>query len=155
MANQLKPAQEVENAQQAIDARDAEERGELLEGTHQYERIVGHRRDGRGKYEFKIRWMGFGPEEDTWEPESNIVDKHWIQVYFQNLGASNEIQGVSSAVQVRGRGRGASRRGSQRPRQVATRPGTSGADSSRVTGNPVVAFTTSKGRVGRPPTKFS
>jgi hypothetical protein len=97
VANQLKRAQEVENVQQAIEARDAEQRGELIEGTHQYESIVGHRRDNQGKYEFKIRWMGFGPEEDTWEPEANIVDKHWIRVYFQNKGASNEMQGISSA----------------------------------------------------------
>ena len=36
------------------------------------EDIVGRRRDGRGGFEIKIRWVGYSKDFDTWEPQQKF-----------------------------------------------------------------------------------
>lgn len=43
--------------------------GELYE----VERIVKKRRNKKGKWEYLIRWKGYGSKEDTWEPEHHLL----------------------------------------------------------------------------------
>ena len=33
---------------------------------------MGHKREDDIEY-FKVRWVGYGPKDDTWEPEHNLV----------------------------------------------------------------------------------
>jgi hypothetical protein len=44
-----------------------------LEGEEEYkvERIINSRKIGC-KVEYWVRWKGYGPEEDTWEPRENL-----------------------------------------------------------------------------------
>jgi hypothetical protein len=37
------------------------------------ERIVAKRRVARGAVEYLVRWVGYPPEEDTWEPKTNLA----------------------------------------------------------------------------------
>uniref|UniRef100_A0A3Q3XEH9 Chromo domain-containing protein n=1 Tax=Mola mola TaxID=94237 RepID=A0A3Q3XEH9_MOLML len=37
------------------------------------ERIVDKRRNKKGKWEYLIRWKGYGSKEDTWEPENHLL----------------------------------------------------------------------------------
>ena len=37
------------------------------------EKVVKHRVTRSGKFEFLVRWQGYGPEEDTWEPVRNFI----------------------------------------------------------------------------------
>uniref|UniRef100_A0A3Q3IKQ1 Chromo domain-containing protein n=1 Tax=Monopterus albus TaxID=43700 RepID=A0A3Q3IKQ1_MONAL len=37
------------------------------------ERIVDKRRNKKGKWEYLIRWKGYGSKEDTWEPEHHLL----------------------------------------------------------------------------------
>lgn len=37
------------------------------------ERIVDKRKNRKGKWEYLIRWKGYGSTEDTWEPEHHLL----------------------------------------------------------------------------------
>ena len=39
------------------------------------EKILKHRRKADGSYEFLTRWQGFEPEDDTWEPAKNFLQR--------------------------------------------------------------------------------
>ena len=39
------------------------------------EKILNHRKRGDGTLEFLTRWQGFKPEDDTWEPASNFLQR--------------------------------------------------------------------------------
>ena len=41
------------------------------EQWYEVDHIVNHKRQGQG-YRYLIRWKNYGPEEDTWEPASNL-----------------------------------------------------------------------------------
>ncbi|KAM6980604.1 chromodomain Y-like protein 2 [Aplochiton taeniatus] len=40
---------------------------------YEVERIVDKRRNKKGKWEYLIRWKGYGSQEDTWEPENHLL----------------------------------------------------------------------------------
>ena len=39
------------------------------------EKVLKHRRKPDGNWEFLTRWKGYKPEDDTWEPASNFLQK--------------------------------------------------------------------------------
>ncbi|XP_017351900.1 chromodomain Y-like protein [Ictalurus punctatus] len=43
------------------------------EELYEVERIVGKRKNKKGKMEYLVRWRGYTFEGDTWEPESNLI----------------------------------------------------------------------------------
>ena len=59
---------------------DEDERGEVFE----VERIVGHKEEGGHRF-FRIKWDGYGSEDNTWEVESNVHAKEAISDYFRRL----------------------------------------------------------------------
>nr|XP_023992712.1 chromodomain Y-like protein 2 [Salvelinus alpinus] len=40
---------------------------------YEVERIMDKRRNKKGKWEYLIRWKGYGSKEDTWEPEHHLL----------------------------------------------------------------------------------
>ncbi|KAF7699386.1 hypothetical protein HF521_004128 [Silurus meridionalis] len=55
--------------------------GELYE----VERIVDKRKNKKGKWEYLIRWKGYGRKEDTWEPEHHLLHCEEFIDQFNNL----------------------------------------------------------------------
>lgn len=52
---------------------------DLVDGQEEYEveAILAHRRHGRG-YKFLIKWKGFAPADNTWEPATNLTNANKI-----------------------------------------------------------------------------
>ena len=50
-------------------------------------RPASHRRD----LEFKIRWVGYGPEHDSWEPWSELRANDRVHAYMRDHGMGNII----------------------------------------------------------------
>ena len=42
------------------------------EEVYEVEHIVGHKKLGKKGMLYRVRWKGYGPEEDTYEPEVNL-----------------------------------------------------------------------------------
>ena len=66
----------------------------IMDGEQEYEveEILAHRlQRGKLKQEFLIKWLGYGPEHNTWEPEGNVVHApekladYWAAVRSRDL----------------------------------------------------------------------
>lgn len=47
----------------------------LAPDEHEVESVVTHGFDKHGELKLKIRWQGYGPGDDTWEPASHVVSE--------------------------------------------------------------------------------
>ena len=63
---------------------------EVIEGQLEYEvdHIVNHRRMGE-TLEFLVRWKGYKPSDDTWEPESNLKNSPKLLKEYKSSPAFN------------------------------------------------------------------
>ena len=61
-----------------------EEEERLMDELEEFvvERIVSHRKDDSGRMYLRIRWFGYGPEADTWEPVFHVPNE-MIQRYVR------------------------------------------------------------------------
>jgi hypothetical protein len=63
----------------------------MIDGEWEYEvkAILSHRFLRGNNLEFLVRWLGYGHEHDTWEPEENcansadLVTEYWARVKMQ------------------------------------------------------------------------
>jgi hypothetical protein len=64
---------------------------EMIEGELEFEveAILSHRFTRGGNLEFLVRWLGYGHDHDTWEPEANcancpaLITEYWSRVKTQ------------------------------------------------------------------------
>ena len=55
-------------------------------GEYEVERVVEMRRSTSGTgFEYKVRWVGFGPDDDTWEPMSEDL-RSSVDAYLMKKG---------------------------------------------------------------------
>jgi hypothetical protein len=59
----------------------------LVDGEEEFviEKISAHRKKGRS-LEYQVRWLGYGPEHNTWEPQRNLHDTEAFGKYWDSLG---------------------------------------------------------------------
>uniref|UniRef100_A0A914XYJ6 Chromo domain-containing protein n=1 Tax=Panagrolaimus superbus TaxID=310955 RepID=A0A914XYJ6_9BILA len=83
--NDEKEADEEEDKEKAEESSDSED----PEETFELEKIISHRvvkKRKRMVNEYLVRWLGYGAESDTWEPEENILGesaKEQITIYWE------------------------------------------------------------------------
>ena len=55
------------------------------EGEFYIDRIISHRGDTnrRSRMEFKVRWLGYTEDDDTWEPYSQLRDTEQLLTYLR------------------------------------------------------------------------
>ena len=56
----------------------------LLEGEpeHEVEKILNHRQENERSKSYLVRWTGYGPENDTWEPDAAMRNcRDLVQAY--------------------------------------------------------------------------
>ncbi|GKT24919.1 DDE-type integrase/transposase/recombinase, partial [Aduncisulcus paluster] len=57
------------------------------------EKILSKRYGGKKKIEFKVRWAGYGPEEDQWLPWSQVKDLEAMDKFLEaNIRLKNKIE---------------------------------------------------------------
>ena len=61
----------------------------LIEFCLQVEKIIDHRLRGRAT-EYKVRWVGFGPRDDTWLPEDSLNCPKLIAKYNRAVASKPE-----------------------------------------------------------------
>jgi len=61
------------------------------------ERILGKKKAG-GSLLYQVRWKGFGPEEDTWEPARNLRNLQEMVAAFEHVPGSLDTDEVESVL---------------------------------------------------------
>ena len=62
---------------------------DFQEEVYEVDHILGHKGHGDDR-SYLIRWKGYGPEADTWEPVSNIITDEVIQDYLAKINPSSD-----------------------------------------------------------------
>jgi Chromo (CHRromatin Organisation MOdifier) domain len=62
-----------------------EEDDAVLEGECVFERITGMRKRSDGSIQYKVRWYGYGPSDDTWEPSAHLSEDS-LRRYHRRTG---------------------------------------------------------------------
>lgn len=57
---------------------------------HRYT-AAGDERKEKGRMEFKVKWLGYGPEEDSWEPWKDMREVKAVHRYLHRAGLDSEI----------------------------------------------------------------
>ena len=65
----------------------------MLNTSVQVEEILDQRKSKKDgdKYEFKIRWKGYGPKEDTWEIEDNVHCEDLLKAFWGKRRESLDV----------------------------------------------------------------
>jgi hypothetical protein len=60
------------------------------------------KRQFRGKTKYLVRWKGYGPESDTWEPEENFGNAQEILADFNQKHQTRKRHGSEDETKLRG-----------------------------------------------------
>ncbi|KAF9155678.1 hypothetical protein BG015_009010 [Linnemannia schmuckeri] len=82
---------------------DEEEEDDVEEGEYEVERVVGHKRTGRGRngtLSYLLKWKGYDSDSNNWEKEADVhcetlVEEYWRR-YEQAGGKRSDPQGDES-----------------------------------------------------------
>ncbi|KAJ3287354.1 hypothetical protein HK104_008647 [Borealophlyctis nickersoniae] len=73
-----------------------ESESEPEEELYEVEKILTHKKSGK-KLEYKVRWLGYGSDDDTWEPAENVSHcTEEIDDYWSSIGQKPPTSGAGS-----------------------------------------------------------
>ncbi|MES1909792.1 MAG: hypothetical protein MHM6MM_002494 [Cercozoa sp. M6MM] len=62
------------------------------------ERIIAHRKRRNGEVLYRVRWLGYSEQDDTWEPVSSFSDMRAIEAYMSTVAADPIDDSSSTSV---------------------------------------------------------
>ncbi|GAA5970062.1 hypothetical protein JCM21900_000273 [Sporobolomyces salmonicolor] len=63
------------------------------EPEYEVEAIMKHKRDAQGVLKYFVQWVGFGREDDSWEPEENVAHlDEKLNEYWESVPESKRLQ---------------------------------------------------------------
>ena len=71
------------------ESEDSEESESEEEEIHTVEKIKDRRITSTGKLEYLVSWEGWGPEDDTWEPDAHILDRQLVKQFERTRQATS------------------------------------------------------------------
>ncbi len=72
----------------------------FLDGDEQFEvdSVLDVRVKQNGGHEFLVKWLGYGPEHNTWEPEANLSNcSDMLQVFWDSQRVRRTLERVETA----------------------------------------------------------
>ncbi|XP_043937737.1 chromodomain Y-like protein 2 [Protopterus annectens] len=66
---------------------------------YEVEKIVDKRKNKKGKWEYLIRWKGYGSNEDTWEPEHHLLH---CEEFIDEFNCHNSSADKEAKIEKRG-----------------------------------------------------
>ena len=67
---------------------------ESTDGVYTVEKLTGRRVKNK-RVQYLVRWQGYGPKDDSWEDERNILDRNLIEEYEHEYGVGQSRGGKS------------------------------------------------------------
>ncbi|XP_048860963.1 chromodomain Y-like protein 2 isoform X1 [Brienomyrus brachyistius] len=117
---------------------------------YEVERIVDKRRNKKGKWEYLIRWKGYGSSEDTWEPENHLLHCEEFIDQFNSLRLQRDKRPRPARPSEAVRGRGEARRKKRSGTGVTLKPRKISSGTSKQAGDRVtktVTYRTASGEL--------
>ena len=85
MQNKIAMSQEDHDSDDSV--------GSPLKGIYEVETLLDMRETAGGEREFLIKWKGWGPSWNNWEPEENILDRRLLRKFNKK---KRPVEAVSS-----------------------------------------------------------
>lgn len=104
------------------------------EELYEVERIVGKRKNRKGKMEYLVRWRGYGFDGDTWEPEANLAGCFEFINDFNRQRSDRTKEGASLRSTRRSPSVGVGHSSSNNARKQMNRPSTQNSGVSLIIG---------------------
>ena len=84
----------IEQAVVASNAETPQPPGAPLQDIYEVEKVLAMRRTENGKREFLIKWKGWGPTWNNWEPEEHILDRRMLRKFNKKRPAAESASSI-------------------------------------------------------------